>query len=108
MRFMELSIAYDIGMVLIFGGWLWLLLRRRDLWLRYTAAEAAFWKRLHLPPRFIEASRRFDEGRGVIYFAAICVALSLIILITSVSLGIYLQHHRQPNTAPEPTATARS
>jgi hypothetical protein len=106
MRFVELSIAYDIGMLLIFGSWLWLLLRRRDSWLRYTAAEAAFWKCLHLPPRIIAANRRFGEGRGVIYFAVVCVAFSLILLIMSVGLGVYLQHHRQPNTTLEPTATA--
>jgi hypothetical protein len=103
---MEVSIAWDIGMLLIFGSWLWLLFCRRDLWLRYTAAEAAFWKRLHLPLRVIEASRRFGEGRGVIYFAVICFTLSLIMLFTSVGLGVYLQHHLQPNTALEPTPTA--
>jgi hypothetical protein len=99
MRFAVLSIAYDIGMLLVFGSWLWFLLRRRESWLRYTAAEAAFWKRLHLPPRFIAASRRFGEGQGVIYFAAVGVALSLIMLIVSVGLCVYIQHHHQPNAA---------
>lgn len=98
MRLAELSVACDIGTLLFFGSWLWLMLRRRDLWLRYTAAEEALWKRLHLPPR----SRRFGQGRGILFFAKFSIALSLILLIASVGLCIHIQRHPQPNKSPQP------
>lgn len=98
MRPAELSVACDIGSLLFFASWLWLMLRRRDLWLRFTAAETALWKRLHLPPRF----RRFGQGRGIVYFAAFGIALSVILLIASIGLCIYIRHHPQPDKLLQP------
>jgi hypothetical protein len=105
-----LSVAYDLGMLLLFGGVLCLLLRRRDLWLRYTAAEEAFWLRLHLPSRFVAANRRFSEGRAAVYFVVVCLVISLLFLITSVGLCIYInerQQHLQPKSL-QPTRDGRS
>jgi hypothetical protein len=101
MKLLEFSIAYDVGALLFFSVWLWVLIRRRDLWLRYTAAEAAFSARFHLPPRLIAACRRFGEGRAVIYFTIICLGLSLLMLITSIGMCVYIkerQHQNQPTT----------
>jgi hypothetical protein len=107
MKLFELSIAYDVGMLIFFGVWLWVLLRRRDLWLRYTVREAAFWSRLHLPPSFVAASRRFSEGRAVIYFVVVGLVAGLPLFIFSVGICIYMKERqldRPPNKSPEPTA----
>jgi hypothetical protein len=40
-----------------------MITRRREWWIRYVSAEAAFWQRLHISsPRLSEASRRFYAG----------------------------------------------
>ena len=97
MKLFALSITYEIGMLLFFGSWLWFLVRRRHLWLRYTAAEEAFWLRLHLPPRFAAANRRFAEGRTMVYCVVVCLVISLLFFITSVGMLMYFEHH-QPHT----------
>jgi hypothetical protein len=93
---------------LYFGAWLWVLIYGRALWLRYTAAEAAFFSRLHLPERFVASSRRFSEGRIVIYCAAVGFMLSVFLFLGEIGLCYYykdkIHHHRQPNTTLEPTA----
>lgn len=86
MKAIYLSIACDAGMLFLFGGLLWIVLRRRNWWLRWLAAEEAFYVRLRLPSRFIAASRKFYEGRGVVYFAAAGIAISVILLIASLIL----------------------
>jgi hypothetical protein len=94
MKLFELSVACDVGVLLYFGIWLWVLVRRRDLWLRYTAREAAFWSRLHFPPSFVTANRRFSEGRAVIYFAVVGLVVGLLLLICSVGMYIYIKERR--------------
>lgn len=91
MKAIYLSIACDAGMLFLFGGLLWLVLRRRDWWLRWCAVEEAFYARLGLPSRLIASSRKFYEGRGVIYFAAAGAALSVILLIASLILYFHLK-----------------
>jgi hypothetical protein len=39
-----------LSVAVLFAGFLLFVTRRRDLWLRYTAAEAAFFHRLRFPP----------------------------------------------------------
>jgi hypothetical protein len=94
MKLFALSIGYDVGMLIFFGIWLWVLVWRRDLWLRCTAAEEAFWLRLHLPLRFATANRRFAEGRTMVYCVAVCLIISLVFFTTSVGMLIYFEHHR--------------
>lgn len=110
MKFFALSIAYDVGMLVFFSVWLWVLLRHRDLWLRYTAKEAAFWTRLHLPASIVAASRRFSEGRAVIYFTVVGLVIGLLFLIFSVGMGVYIsvKHlDRPPNNSLQPTPVGR-
>lgn len=62
------------ALALVFITLLWFVTRRREQWLRYVAAEAAFWRRLRLPERIVEASRRFEASRlfvGFLWFAAV-------------------------------------
>jgi hypothetical protein len=101
MKLFELSIALDVVVLLYFGVWVWVLVRRRDLWLRYTAAEAAFFSRLHLPHSFVTASRRFSEGRSVIYFAVVGLVAGLLLLMLSVGMCIYFKEKGHDRLPPE-------
>jgi hypothetical protein len=91
--------------LLIFALWFWISLalgavtaillfvatRRRSIWLRYTAAEAAFWLRLGFPPRnFVEAARRFEEGRGIIF--ALWILLIAFLALAAVAGGAFLNN----------------
>ena len=86
---------------LIFGAWLFVV---THLWLRYTAAEAAFWNRLGFPSRrFTDASRRLEEGRAFTY--ALCFLLLSFCLLMAFNGAMYFywkgRFHstRQPNYA---------
>lgn len=86
MKAIYLSIALDAVMLFFFGALLWVVLRRRNWWLRWSAIEQALYTRLRFPSRFIAASRRFYEGRGVVYFAAAGTVLAALLLIASLIL----------------------
>ena len=103
MKAIYLSIACDAVLLFFFGGLLWVVLRRRNWWLRWCAVEEAFYARLRLPSRFIAASRKFYEGRGVIYFAAAGTALSVVLLVAS--LILYFRMKSEINH-PHPRAVA--
>jgi hypothetical protein len=83
----------SLAMALICGGLLFIVSRRRDLYLRYTAAETRFWERLGFPSgRLSHALRRFAEGaayRYILWFLVItCVALMLL----SGAMYLYFKH----------------
>ena len=60
-------------------AWLFIITQHRRLWLRYTAASAAFWKRLGiLPNRFIDACQHFEERRSFTYFVLFLVSVFLL------------------------------
>jgi hypothetical protein len=69
----------ELGVSVLFGAWLLLLLKRRDLWLRYTAAEAALWCRLGLPRRLVDACRRSEESKWFTVIVSIVFAGSLLV-----------------------------
>jgi hypothetical protein len=71
----------ELAMVVQTGAGLWLLLKRRDVWLRWTAAEAAFYVRLHLPAKFISSNRKFSEGRIWVYIVAGLFVFSMVALV---------------------------
>lgn len=68
----------DLGVSVFFAGLLLLILKRRELWLRYTAAEASFWLHLGLPRRFVESTRRLQESRWLAVLVSIVLAESLL------------------------------
>src|SRR5438034_9985089 len=69
------------------GGLLFVVLRRRALWLRYTAAEAAFWHRLRFPPRRLtDACRRLEEGRVLTCVLCVLVACFGSVMVLHVTL----------------------
>ena len=88
LKLLELLIFYNLAVSLLLGAWLWLLRRRRDWWLRWTAAEEVFWsRRLRLPPGLAAAYRRFAEGRAISCWVSGFLAASLLLFL--LSLGVY-------------------
>jgi hypothetical protein len=107
----DLTIFLKLGAIELCGAviccvWLWVLFYRRDLWLRFTAAETAFYQRLHLPSSYIAWRRKFAEGKSEIH----CIVIILIISLFGVALagGAYIslkhkfERRDQPNNSPEP------
>jgi hypothetical protein len=90
-------------MTILFLAFLFVVTRRRELWLRYIAAEAAFWTRLGIPARIAESSRRFEGSGtfiGVLWFL---VAWFLLLALANGGAYVYfkgnLLYERQPNVA---------
>lgn len=78
-RYFLISLAF----LAIFGARLWLLIRRRDLWLRFVAVEIAFYTFLKLPARYLNWRRRFAEGRPETRYVAWMLVLCLILSVVS-------------------------
>jgi hypothetical protein len=76
-EFIKLSLAFNVGVAVLCGAFLAVLVWRRDLWLRYTSAEATLNRRLPFGPRFANATRRFQESRAFVYSVMMILMLSL-------------------------------
>ena len=91
------------AMTILFGEFLFVVTRRRELWLRYIAAEAAFWTRLGMPARIAESSRRFEGSRTFIGLLWFIVVLSFLLVLANGGAYFYfkgnLLSERQPNPA---------
>ena len=98
------------GLTIVFVALLFLVTRRRDLWLRYIAAEAAFWVRLRLPARIVEASRLFEASRIFIGFLWFVVVLWFLLAVANSGAYLYfksqLPPQREPNIAPMDAPTS--
>jgi len=74
--------CFSLIATVAFAALLFVIVRRRDLWLRWTAFEFSLYSRAGLPKNFSEASRRFEESGKMIFlvgtFAAIFVFLTAI------------------------------
>jgi hypothetical protein len=70
-----------------FAAYLFVLLQKRDLILRFTAAEAAFYLRIGMPANLVHASRRLAEGSLPVYLAAGFLCLNVITFVTGPALG---------------------
>jgi hypothetical protein len=82
-----------VFIAIFFAGFLLFVTRRRDLWLRYTAAEAAFFHRLRFPPRpFTDASRRFEESRGFTYLLWFFIIALGLLAVAYAGLYVYIEH----------------
>ena len=63
-------------------------IRRRESWLRYTAAESTFWRRLGVPGTMARSIRRFGESR----LSTFCLGFITLLfaLLTVLNAGAYL------------------
>jgi hypothetical protein len=80
-------------MTLLFGGLLFIVSCRRDLYLRYTAAEARFWERVGFPPGHVSrALRQFCESstcRYVLWFLVLGFAA---LTLSNAAAYFYFKH----------------
>ena len=65
----------------LFTAFLFVLLKKRDLLFRFTAAEAVFYLRIGIPANLVNASRRLAEGRIPVYLAAGYLSLNVLTLV---------------------------
>jgi hypothetical protein len=91
-------------LAIVFVALLVLVTRRRDLWLRYIAAEAAFWVRLRVSARIVEAGRRFGASRIFIGFLWFVVVLWSLLALANGGAYLYFKSQlpplREPNITP--------
>ena len=72
----------ELALIGFFAAFLFMLLKTRDLLLRYTAAEAAFYLRIGISANLVNVSRRLSEGRIPVYLAAGYLFLGVLTFIT--------------------------
>ena len=89
------------ALAIVFVALLLLVTRRRDLWLRYIAAEAAFWTRLRVPARIVEASRSFEASRVFIGFLWLTVALWFLLAVANGGAYVYFKSQIPPLRGPD-------
>jgi hypothetical protein len=83
----------SVAMALIFGGLLFIVSCRRDLWLRYTAAETRFWERLGFPSgRVSHALRRFVEGTAYRYILWCLLIAFVTLMLVNGAMYLYFKH----------------
>jgi len=59
----------------------YIIVRRREAWLRWTNAEAAFWQRLKLPVSTIESMKQMEQSKGFAYLVGgVCILFILLLL----------------------------
>lgn len=88
------------ALTLVFVVLLFFVTRRRDLWLRYIAAEARFWMRLKVPARIAEASRRFEASRVFIGFLWFIVVLWFLLVFANGGAYLYFKSQLPPQRGP--------
>lgn len=88
------------ALTVVFTALLLLATRRRDLWLRCIAAEAAFWMRLGIPARIVEASRLFEASRIFVGFLWCVVALWLLLALVNGGAYLYFKSQFSPQQQP--------
>lgn len=69
------------GMALILAMCLFAQIRRRDLWLRWTAFCAKSYRRIGIPERVVVACQRFEESRKVAYFYGGLIAVYFLVFL---------------------------
>jgi hypothetical protein len=80
-----------LGTSALFGALAFILIRRRDLWLRYMDAEEAFWQRFGLPKG--GWTRRFAESRFLAMSFVFFAVLQL--LLAAACIAFYFHYRRR-------------
>lgn len=88
-------------LTVVLAALLFLVTRRRDLWLRCVAAEAAFWTRLKIPARMVEASRKFEASRLFVGFLWFVVAMWSLLVVANLGAYLYFKSQFSPQRDPE-------
>ncbi|MGB5082735.1 MAG: hypothetical protein WBO23_18565 [Burkholderiales bacterium] len=92
------------AMTIFFGGVLFIATRRRELWLRYIAAEASFWTRIGVPAWIVDSSRRFEANRIFTGFLWLVAVSSFLLVLGNGAAYLYFKGKvpsvAQPEAAP--------
>src|ERR1041385_766883 len=90
----------SLGASGVIGVWWFVMAYRRETWLRWTNAEAAFWRRTKMMPvSIIESTNRMEQSRG--FLILIGLTFLLFILLSILSAGAYLYFRgKQQNQSP--------
>jgi hypothetical protein len=81
-----------LGAAALSGAFSYVLIRRRDLWVRMLDFEETFWARFGLPKGGV--SRKLGESR---FFTVIFVVFSVVFLLLALTcIGVYF--HFRPRT----------
>jgi hypothetical protein len=89
------------ALALVFIALLWFVTRRRELWLRYVALEAAFWRRVRVPERIVETSRRFEVSRVFVGFLWFIVVLWFLLAAGNGGAYVYFKSRIPPLGGPD-------
>jgi hypothetical protein len=80
-------------MAVLFGGLLFIVSCRRDLFLRYTAAETRFWERVGFRSgRLSIALRRFAEGAAYRYILWGLFIVFVALMVLNAAMYLYVKH----------------
>lgn len=72
---------------------------RREAWVRYTNAEAAFWRRLRVPESIIESSKQIEQSPGFSILVGVTGAILLLAFFVLVGVYVWLVP-REPKEQP--------
>jgi len=78
-------------MAFVYGGIAWVVLRRRESWIRFLDAEAAWWRRIGLPK--LSFDRRLGESRFFTYSLVFSAGAFFLMAVAAAVLYLRLSHH---------------
>lgn len=94
LKHLEKWLCIELAAITFLAACLFVLLKRRDLLLRYTSAEARFFLRLGMSARLVSASRRLSEGRFVVYFVATLLILGVVVFVAGAVTDVHFRLSR--------------
>jgi hypothetical protein len=79
---------------LVVAVWWFIVARRRETWLRWTEAEAAFWRRLRVPEATVESMKRKEQSKGYVYFIGVLCILWLFLMVLNAVAYVFFHAQR--------------
>ena len=85
---------------LVYAALLIFKVRRRAMWLRYTGAEAEFWKRFGAPRPVADFIRRFGESKLSTVCLGIVTVLFALLMVLNAGAYLHFKAKLSPNQEP--------
>jgi hypothetical protein len=90
------------------AAWWFIVAHRRETWLRWTNAEAAFWQRLKVPVATIESMKQKEQSKWFVYFVGGLCILWLLLLILNAGAYFYFREKLRELGPPDPVINRRA